>query len=218
MQVAATCPECGSGTQLEVSSVEQAEYVGCPNCGHRFLWEPAGGGAPGEAVGAGPEPGDDDELDWGSAEGGADYILLYPATNRPQIAGLMLLLAALLMLTTVVLMNGTLGDATRVEGTTAKANQMLGQTGMQSEEEIDEAFVRSVLRAGIIWELFCTVLATAGGVLVLMRQNYTLVLAGCAAAIVGMGTFMLATLFGAIALYLVLQSRSEFGIIEEESW
>jgi hypothetical protein len=33
-----------------------------------------------------------------------------------------------------------------------------------------------------------------------------------------MGTFMLATLFGAIALYLVLQSRPEFGIIEEESW
>ena len=50
MQVAATCPECGSGTQLEVSSVEQAEYVGCPDCGHRFLWESAGGGAPGEAV------------------------------------------------------------------------------------------------------------------------------------------------------------------------
>ena len=218
MQVAATCPECGSGTQLEVSSVEQAEYVSCPDCGHRFLWESAGGGAPGETVSAGPEPGDDDELDWGSAEGGDDYVVLYPTTNRPQIAGLMLLLAALLMLTTVVLMNGTLGDATRVEGTTAKANQMLGQTGMQSEEEIDEAFVRSVLRAGIIWELFCTVLATAGGVLVLMRQNYTLVLAGCAAAIVGMGTFMLATLFGAIALYLVLQSRSEFGIIEEESW
>ncbi|MEE3276881.1 MAG: hypothetical protein VX193_03520, partial [Candidatus Thermoplasmatota archaeon] len=102
--------------------------------------------------------------------------------------------------------------------TTAKANQMMEQTGMQSEEEIDETFVRSVLRAGIIWELFCTVLATAGGVLVLMRQNYTLVLAGCAAAIVGMGTFMLATLFGAIALYLVLQSRPEFGIVEEESW
>ena len=39
-----------------------------------------------------------------------------------------------------------------------------------------------------------------------------------AAAIVGMGTFMLATLFGAIALYLVLQSRPEFGIVEEESW
>ena len=218
MQVAATCPECGSGAQLEVSSVEQAVYVGCPDCGPRFLWDSADGDAPGETVGAGPEPGDDDELDWGSAEGGDDYVVLYPTTNRPQIAGLMLLLAALLMLTTVVLMNGTLGDATRIDGTTAKANQMMEQTGMQSEEEFDEAFVRSVLRAGIIWELFCTVLATAGGVLVLMRQNYTLVLAGCAAAIVGMGTFMLATLFGAIALYLVLQSRPEFGIIEEESW
>lgn len=218
MQVAATCPKCGSGTLLEVSSVEQPEYVSCPDCGHRFLREPTIGNAPDGAVSTGPEPHDGDELDWGDTEGEDDYVVLYPTTNRPQIAGLMLLLAALLMLTTVVLMNGTLGDATRVEGTTAKANQMMEQTGMQSEEEIDETFVRSILRAGIIWELFCTVLATAGGVLVLMRQNYTLVLAGCAAAIVGMGTFMLATLFGAIALYLVLQSRPEFGIVEEESW
>ena len=218
MQVAATCPKCGSGSLLEVSSVEQSEYVSCPDCSHRFLREPTGSDAPDGVTGTGSEPYDEDELDWGDAGEGDDYVVLYPTTNRPQIAGLMLLLAALLMLTTVVLMNGTLGDATRVEGTTAKANQMMEQTGMQSEDEFDEAFVRSVLRAGIIWELFCTVLATAGGVLVLMRQNYTLVLAGCAAAIVGMGTFMLATLFGAIALYLVLQSRPEFGIIEEESW
>ena len=218
MQVAATCPECGSGTQLEVSSVEQAEYVGCPACGHRFLWDSADGGAPGETVGAGPEPGDDDELDWGSAEGGDDYVVLYPTTNRPQIAGLMLLLAALVMLTTVALTNGTLANPKSVDNITDLTNEWMEQYGMQSEEEIDEELIRSVLRAGIIWELFCTVLATAGGVLVLMRQNYTLVLAGCAAAIVGMGTFMLATLFGAIALYLVLQSRPEFGIIEEESW
>ncbi len=218
MQVAATCPECGSGTQLEVSSVEQAEYVGCPDCGHRFLWKPVGDGAPGEAVGAGPEPGDDDELDWGSVEGGDDYVVLYPTTNRPQIAGLMLLLAALVMLTTVALTNGTLANPKSVDNITDLTNEWMEQYGMQSEEEIDEELIRSVLRAGIIWEMFCTVLATAGGVLVLMRQNYTLVLAGCAAAIVGMGTFMLATLFGAIALYLVLQSRSEFGIIEEESW
>ena len=218
MQVAATCPECGSGTQLEVSSVEQAEYVSCPDCGHRFLWESAGGGAPGETVSAGPEPGDDDELDWGSAEGGDDYVVLYPTTNRPQIAGLMLLLAALVMLTTVALTNGTLANPKSVDNITDLTNEWMEQYGMQSEEEIDEEIIRSVLRAGIIWEMFCTVLATAGGVLVLMRQNYTLVLAGCAAAIVGMGAFLLSTLFGAIALYLVLQSRSEFGIIEEESW
>jgi DNA-directed RNA polymerase subunit RPC12/RpoP len=215
MQVAATCPECGSGTQLEVGSTEQAEYVGCPDCGHRFLWESAGGDG---ADAASVVPVTDDELDWGGVEGGDGYVALYPTTNRPQIAGLLLLLAALLMLTTVVLLNGMLGDANRVDGITTKANQMMEQTGMQSEEQIDEEFVRSVLRAGIIWELFCTVLATAGGVLVLLRQNYTLVLVGCAAAIVGLGQFMLATLFGAIALYLVLQSRSEFGIIEEESW
>jgi hypothetical protein len=33
-----------------------------------------------------------------------------------------------------------------------------------------------------------------------------------------MGPFMLSTLFGAIALYLTLQSRPEFGLVDEESW
>ena len=67
MQVATTCPRCGSGTQLEVSSVEQPEYVSCPDCGHRFLREPTSGDAPDGAVSAGPEPHDGDELDWGDA-------------------------------------------------------------------------------------------------------------------------------------------------------
>ena len=40
----------------------------------------------------------------------------------------------------------------------------------------------------------------------------------CIGQAASMGAFLLSTLFGAIALYLVLQSRSEFGIIEEESW
>ena len=207
MEASVTCPECGATTEAEVASEGHSEYVDCSDCGHRFLWEPAGDGSAAS-----------EELDWGDGAAAGDYVALYPSTSRPQIAGLMLLLAALGLLTNVILLNGTLGDPGKVEGATVKMNEIMADSGMSSSEEYDEDFVRSVLRAAIIWELFCTVLATAGGVLVLMRQNYTLVLAGCAAAIVGMGTFMLATLFGAIALYLVLQSRSEFGIIEEESW
>ncbi|MEC8869065.1 MAG: hypothetical protein VX511_00370, partial [Candidatus Thermoplasmatota archaeon] len=106
MQVSATCPKFGYGTLLEVSSVEQSEYVSCPDCGHRFLREPTGSDAPDGVTGTGSEPYDEDELDWGDAGEGDDYVVLYPTTNRPQIAGVMLLLAALLMLTTVVLMNG----------------------------------------------------------------------------------------------------------------
>ena len=215
MEASVTCPECGATTAAAVASVGHSEYVGCPDCGHRFLWEPVGD-APDEAAAAVPEP--DDELDWGGGAGGDDFIALYPATSRLQIAGLLLLLAALGLLTNVILLNGTLGDPGKVEGATVKMNEIMVESGMSSSEDYDEEFVRSVLRAAIVWELLCTVLVAAGGVLVLLRQNYTLVLAGCAAALVGMGPFMLATLFGAIALYLVLQSRPEFGIIEEESW
>ena len=207
MEASVTCSECGATTEVEVASEGHSEYVGCGDCDHRFLWEPAGGGGTAS-----------EELDWGDGAAAGDYVALYPSTSRPQIAGLMLLLAALGLLTNVILLNGTLGDPDKVEGATVKMNEIMADSGMSSSEEYDEDFVRSVLRAAIIWELFCTVLATAGGVLVLMRQNYTLVLVGCATAIVGMGPFMLSTLFGAIALYLALQSRPEFGLVDEESW
>ena len=189
------------------SDLGHSEYVGCGDCGHRFLWEPAGDGSAAS-----------EELDWGDGATAGDYVALYPSTSRPQIVGMLLILAALAMLTTAVLLNDMLSNPNMIEDITTIANQKMEGAGMQSETPIDQEFVRSAMNIGIIGEMFCTVLATAGGVLVLMRQNYTLVLAGCAVAIVGMGAFLLSTLFGAIALYLVLQSRSEFGIIEEESW
>ena len=71
----------------------------------------------------------------------------------------------------------------------------------------------------MIWELVCAILAFVGGALLMMRQNYNLVLLGCAAAIVGLGGLLLSTLLGAIALYLTFQSKPEFGISDQdESW
>ena len=105
---------------------------------------------------------------------------------------------------------------------TVKYNDVMGEMGLeidQEEEEIDEDFVRNIIRFGMIWELVCAILAFAGGALLMMRQNYNMVLIGCAAAIVGLGGLLLSTLLGAIALYLTFQSRPEFGITEQdESW
>ena len=86
-------------------------------------------------------------------------------------------------------------------------------------EEIDESFVSNVIEVGMIWELVCAVLSFVGGALLVMRQNYNLVLVGCAAAIVGLGGLLLSTLCGASALYFTFQSKPEFGINEQdESW
>jgi hypothetical protein len=103
---------------------------------------------------------------------------------------------------------------------TVKSNEMMNEIGMEiEEEEIDESFVRKILKFGMIAELVCAILAFVGGALLIMRQNYNMVLIGCAAAIAGLGIFLLATLLGAMALYLTFQSRPEFGIAEQdESW
>ena len=62
-------------------------------------------------------------------------------------------------------------------------------------------------------------LSFAGGALLATRQNYNLVLVGCAAAIIGLGGLLLSTLLGALALYLTFQSKPEFGINDQdESW
>ena len=119
-------------------------------------------------------------------------------------------------------MNGILNDEEKIQGVTVKYNDVMGEMGLeidQEEEEIDEDFVRNIIRFGMIWELVCAILAFAGGALLMMRQNYNMVLIGCSAAIVGLGGLLLSTLLGAIALYLTFQSRPEFGIAEQdESW
>ncbi len=122
---------------------------------------------------------------------------------------------------TATTMNGLLNDEEKIQGVTVKYNDVMGEMGIEieQEEEIDEDFVRQILRFGMIWELVCAILAFVGGALLMMRQNYNMVLIGCSAAIVGLGGLLLSTLLGAIALYLTFQSRPEFGIAEQdESW
>ena len=119
-------------------------------------------------------------------------------------------------------MNGILSDEERVQGVTVKYNEVMTEMGIEIDEEgeeVDESLVKQILKFGMIWELVCGILAFVGGALLMMRQNYNLVLLGCAAAIVGLGGLLLSTLLGAIALYLTFQSKPEFGISDQdESW
>ena len=162
-----------------------------------------------------------ESLDWGDEEESSS-ISLYPTTSKPSQAAIALLFAGFILLGTATTMNGILGDDERVQGVTAKYNEVMIEMGIkidEEEEEIDESFVRQILKFGMIWELVCAILAFVGGALLMMRQNYNLVLLGCAAAIVGLGGLLLSTLLGAIALYLTFQSKPEFGISDQdESW
>ena len=118
-------------------------------------------------------------------------------------------------------LNGTLNDDEKVEGSLALGSEWMGEffTAESGGDEIDEDFVRQTLRNAVFFELGCAVLAFWGSVELWRKQNYTLVIVGCAAAIIGLGTFLLSTLFGAIALYLTFQCKPEFGIDDQdESW
>ena len=162
-----------------------------------------------------------ESLDWGDEEESRSLVALYPATSKPSQAALFLIIAGFVLLGTATTMNGLLNDEEKIQGVTAKYNDVMGEMGIEIEqdEEIDEDFVRKILKFGMIWELVCAILAFVGGALLMMRQNYNMVLIGCAAAIVGLGGLLLSTLLGAIALYLTFQSRPEFGIAEQdESW
>ena len=162
-----------------------------------------------------------ESLDWGDEEESSSLVALYPATSKPSQAALFLIIAGFVLLGTATTMNGLLNDEEKIQGVTAKYNDVMGEMGIEieQEEEIDEDFVRKILKFGMIWELVCAILAFVGGALLMMRQNYNMVLIGCSAAIVGLGRLLLSTLLGAMALCLTFQSRPEFGIAEQdESW
>ena len=165
-----------------------------------------------------------ESLDWGDSEneGETSVVSLYPSTNKPNVAALLLIIAGFVLLGTATTMNGILNDGDKIQGVTVKYNEVMQEMGLEIDEEgeeIDESFVSNVIEVGMIWELVCAVLAFVGGALLVMRQNFNLVLVGCAAAIVGLGGLLLSTLCGASALYFTFQSKPEFGINEQdESW
>ena len=164
-----------------------------------------------------------ESLDWGDEEqNNTNIISLYPKTGKPAQAALALLIAGFVLLGTATTMNGILNDNEKVQGVTVKYNDVMVETGIEidkEDDEIDEDFVRQVLKFGMMWELVCAILAFVGSALLMLKQNYNLVLIGCVAAIVGLGGLLLSTLLGAVALYLTFQSKPEFGISEpDESW
>ena len=164
-----------------------------------------------------------ESLDWGEEDRSQSRLIeVYHSTNKAAQAALVLIVAGIVLLGTAMSLNGILSDDEKAAGLTVKTNEIMDTTGLEVDEEggdIDEDFVRQVLRGGLFYELGCAVLAFIGSASLIRRQNYNMVLIGCTAAIIGLGGFLLSTITGAIALYLTFQCKHEFGINEQdESW
>ena len=65
-----------------------------------------------------------ESLDWGDSEseGGTSVVSLYPSTNKPNVAALLLIIAGFVLLGTATTMNGILNDSDKIQGVTVKYN------------------------------------------------------------------------------------------------
>ena len=99
-----------------------------------------------------------ESLDWGDSENEqkTSIVSLYPSTNKPNIAALLLIIAGFVLLGTATTMNGILNDGEKIKGVTVKYNEVMQEMGLEIDEEgdeIDESFVTNVIEVGMIWEL-----------------------------------------------------------------
>ena len=216
MKIKTTCPSCDENVEIDVQYSNRAEYVACPKCNVRWLWEPV----------------DDDlwdeDLD-GPIENNekrskriikGDYVAIYATTSKPVIGGILLIVSGIILIATAILLNGIINDEVKLNGYTNGMTRAFDSMGMSEEEVdyVDEEFTKSILGKAVIWEAVCAVLAITGGILSTMYRNYTFVQIGCAASILGLGMIMTSTLLGAIALKLTLDGRHMFGFDSDESW
>ena len=216
MKIKTTCPSCDENVEIDVQYSNRAEYVACPKCNVRWLWEPV----------------DDDlwdeDLD-GPIENNekrskriikGDYVAIYATTSKPVIGGILLIVSGIILIATAILINGIINDEVKLNGYTNGMTRAFDSMGMSEEEVdyVDEEFTKSILGKAVIWEAVCAVLAITGGILSTMYRNYTFVQIGCAASILGLGMIMISTLLGAIALKLTLDGRHMFGFDSDESW
>ena len=109
-----------------------------------------------------------ESLDWGDSEneGETSVVSLYPSTNKPNVAALLLIIAGFVLLGTATTMNGILNDGDKIQGVTVKYNEVMQEMGLEIDEggeEIDDSFVSKVIEVGMIWELGCAVLSFVGG-------------------------------------------------------
>ena len=219
MNVKTTCPSCAENVEIDVQSSRRAEYVACPRCNVRWLWEPIDDDLWDENL-DGPieEARDNDGKSRKIIKG--DYVAIYATTSKPVIGGVLLIVSGIILIITAVLLSGIVNDEVKLNGYTNGIERAFDSMGMSEEEieYVDEEFTKSILSKAIIWEAVCAVLAITGGILSMMYRSYTFVQIGCAASILGLGMIMTSTLLGAIALKLTLDGRHMFGFDSDESW
>ena len=219
MNVKTTCPSCDENVKIDVQSSSKAEYVACPKCSVRWLWEPIDDDLWDEDL-----DGPIEEIE--NREGKSkriikgDYVAIYATTSKPIIGGLLLIASGIILIVTAILLNGIINDEVKLNGYTNGITSAFDSMGMSEEEieYVDEEFTKNILSKAIIWEAVCAVLAITGGILSTMYKNYTFVQIGCAASILGLGMIMTSTLLGAIALKLTIDGKHMFGFDSDESW
>ena len=93
-----------------------------------------------------------ESLDWGGDEdNGSNSVSLYPTTSKPSQAAIALLLAGFILLGTATTMNGILSDSEKIQGVTIKYNEVMGEMGIQVDDEDNEILRDPLLRPCLLY-------------------------------------------------------------------
>jgi len=133
-----------------------------------------------------------------------------PQSSKPMIAGILLIIAALMAI-------GMGGYIIAVGG--AVAGMPIGDY-MEDEPSVDEDVASEIEAAqdtvatvvivcGAIFLVF-GILALLGGVFAIQRKKWGIALVGSIFALLSIGVFFLGSIFGLIALILIIMSKDEF--------
>ena len=89
-----------------------------------------------------------ESLDWGDSENEQEtsIVSLYPSTNKPNVAALLLIIAGFVLLGTATTMNGILNDSDKIQGVTVKYNEVMQEMGLEIEEEGEEIVSKKTIR------------------------------------------------------------------------
>ena len=146
MNVKTTCPSCAENVEIDVQSSRRAEYVACPKCNVRWLWEPIDDDLWDEKLdGAIEEARDGGGKSRKIIKG--DYVAIYATTSKPVIGGVLLIVSGIILIITAVLLSGIVNDEVKLNGYTNGIERAFDSMGMSEEEVeyVDEEFTKSIL-------------------------------------------------------------------------
>ncbi len=128
--------------------------------------------------------------------------MLFPTTSRPLVGGIILFIAAAIALANVVYLMD--------QHTEENSEQTADYLNDKFEWEIGWEDYHDAMHNVHIMLSLLALGGMVGGIMAMMRSSYSMARVGAICCLVAMSPFFISTLLSAVALWLIITSRSEF--------